>query len=149
MEHKSYEELANVVHLYDSGLPTQVMPREERLQRWVSLLKQQADRTLTTLNQTEDWPIQVRDAMRADNSAITVAFEDRTLRAAGLLGDTYGDAKRFFGLSDWQLHSVVCYCHHGVTIPAGVAARQVQTFIPKARGAGIFRRALRAVGFGN
>jgi hypothetical protein len=86
--------------------------------------------------------------MRSDNTVITVAFEDPRLRKEGLLGDTYGDAKRFFGLSDRQLHFVVCYCHSGLSMSAGTAARRLEAFIPKSRGPGLFRRAIQALGFG-
>jgi len=38
----------------------------------------------------------------------SVAFNDPVLRVAGMKNDTYGEAKRFFELSDMQLHSIVC-----------------------------------------
>jgi hypothetical protein len=49
--------------------------------------------------------------MRGDGSPISVAFEDPVLRAAGLENDNYGEAKRFFELTDGQLHEIICYCH--------------------------------------
>ena len=42
-----------------------------------------------------------------------MAFNDPVLRAAGLRDDSYGEAKRFFELTDRQLHWLVCYCHYG------------------------------------
>ncbi len=67
--------------------------------------------------------------MRGAGSAITVAFEDSLLRTEGLKDDTYGEAKRFFELTDWQLHDIVCYCHFGATMSAGTAARRIRAAI--------------------
>jgi hypothetical protein len=50
------------------------------------------------------------------------------LRAAGLAGDTVGDAGEFFGLSHGQLHALLCFCHHGGTVSASTAAAQVRAF---------------------
>ena len=47
----------------------------------------------------------------------------------GLAGDTYGDAKRFFELSDWQLHDVVCHCHHGSEMTAKIAAQRIRRIV--------------------
>ncbi|TGR74211.1 hypothetical protein EN836_33420, partial [Mesorhizobium sp. M1C.F.Ca.ET.193.01.1.1] len=55
--------------------------------------------------------------------------DDPLLRAAGLRSDTYGEAKRFFELSDWQLHDVVCSCHTGATMQASWAAARVRRII--------------------
>ena len=49
--------------------------------------------------------------MRGEQSPLTVAFEDPMLRVEGLRNDSYGEAKRFFELTDSQLHRIVCYCH--------------------------------------
>ena len=48
------------------------------------------------------------------------------LRAAGLEDDTYGEAKRFFELSDRQLHKIVCFCHFGTALSAGETARYIR-----------------------
>ena len=64
--------------------------------------------------------------MRCDNSAISVAFSDPLLRSAGLESDTYGEAKRFFELSDGQLHPIVCFCHFGMTVSAARTAGYIR-----------------------
>jgi hypothetical protein len=148
MKHQSYEKLADVAKLYSGDVSHEPMSQHDRMRRWVELLVAQPKRILQTLDGTEYWPITMRDAMRSDNTVITVAFEDPRLRAAGLRGDTYGDAKRFFGLSDRQLHFVVCYCHSGLSMSAGTAARRLEVFIPKSGESGLFRRAIQALGFG-
>ena len=65
------------------------------------------------------------------NSPLTVAFEDPVLRSAGLASDQFGEVARFFGLSPWQLHDVVCNCHFGETVAAesgsGTGAALVRT----------------------
>jgi hypothetical protein len=67
--------------------------------------------------------------MRGDSSPISVAFEDPVLRATGLESDSYGEAKRFFELSDRQLHEIICYCHFGRTVNAATAARHIRAAI--------------------
>ena len=44
------------------------------------------------------------DEMRGDDTPISLAFRNPVLRASGMTNDTYGEAKRFFELSDGQLH---------------------------------------------
>ncbi len=67
-----------------------------------------------------------RSALREDNSPLTVAFEDPVLRAEGLESDRYGDAIKYFELSDKQLHYIVCYCRHGPTMRPKVVAHRVR-----------------------
>jgi hypothetical protein len=77
--------------------------------------------------------------MRSDGSPISVAFEDPVLRAAGLENDSYGEAKRFFELTDHQLHRVICYCHFGETLSAATAAHYIRA-VPTRNQPGIFAR---------
>jgi hypothetical protein len=60
-----------------------------------------------------------------------VAFNDRILRAEGLADDSYGEAKRFFELTDNQLHEIVCYCHVGASMQASRAAQGVRAAIER------------------
>ncbi|MCZ6758953.1 MAG: hypothetical protein O7D29_01050, partial [Gemmatimonadetes bacterium] len=48
------------------------------------------------------------------------------LRAEGLQSDGYGDAIKFFELSDDDLHYIVCYCYHGPTMTPTEVARRVR-----------------------
>jgi len=97
---------------------------------------------LATLHQTEFQSIEFRDAMRADNSPLSIAFADPVLRSAGLEGDTFGEAKRFFELEETELHEILCYCHFGVNVPAASAAREVRKILapPPAGFMATFRR---------
>jgi hypothetical protein len=125
MQHQTLENLKAVAEVHPD--PTRpVMTRSERLERWAELLERRPERRLATLHGTEYQGGGARETMRASGSPITVAFEDPGLRAEGLKDDSYGEAKRFFELSDWQLHEVVCYCHFGETVTGARAARHVR-----------------------
>jgi hypothetical protein len=110
--------------------PVKEMSRAERLDRWVQILTARGGELLSTLEGTEYKSADERALMRQDNSPLTVAFQDPVLRDAGLAGDTYGDAKRFFGLSDHDLHYVVCHCHCGSRMSGHAAADRVRALIP-------------------
>ncbi|WP_426131151.1 hypothetical protein [Pararhizobium sp. PWRC1-1] len=116
------QRLAKINHHY----PQQILSREDRIQRWVELLEREPHRLLSTLRETEFQPASLRASMRSDNTAITVGFNDPVLRAAGLENDTYGAAKRFFQMSDGQLHHIVCDCHFGTTVSAERTARYIR-----------------------
>ena len=53
--------------------------------------------------------------------------------------DTYGEARRFFTLSDHELHRVVCNCHHGTSVKSSVAARIVRQIIKQHAGTGLLK----------
>ncbi|SDP83988.1 hypothetical protein SAMN05428967_3732 [Phyllobacterium sp. YR620] len=129
MKHLALEQL-QVLEKTDPDYPRQILSRNERIERWAELLERNPARRLTTLYQTEFQSAGTRDAMRADGSALTVAFEDSYLRGSGLSDDSYGEAKRFFELNDHQLHRMVCYCHFGANVSAGTTARYVRRFLP-------------------
>ena len=133
MKHQTIEQL-QIVAAVDQDYPRQAMSRSERLERWAELLECEPERLLVALSGTEYTPTEARNVMRVVDSPITVAFEDLDLRADGLTGDSYGEAKRFFEVTDRQLHDIVCHCHFGKTIRAASAARRVRAAI------GIFAR---------
>lgn len=128
MKHQTLEKL-QVVAEVDQDYPRLTMSRDERLERWALLLEGDPHRRLSTLRETEYQPDLVRATMREDGSAISVAFQDQDLRNAGLKDDSYGEAKRFFELTDGQLHEVICYCHLGETVSAATVARHVRAVL--------------------
>jgi hypothetical protein len=120
MKHRSLEELFQEADVR----PGPGLSRRERLERWASLLEGQPGRCLSAIHGTEFGTRREQEAKRADNSPLTVAFEDPVLRREGLEGDRVGDAVRFFNLSHYDVHHLVCYCHLGTTVaPATVAMR--------------------------
>ncbi len=146
MKHVTAEELQNVALIHpDQCRPP--MTRSARLERWAELLKEHAERRLSSLEGTEFQRRQVRDEMRSLNSPISVAANDPILRAEGLTGDTYGEARRFFELSDRQLHEIVCYCHAGEAMSGYRAARWVRQAMGQPPQSGLLGRLRDALAF--
>ncbi|AZO11522.1 MULTISPECIES: hypothetical protein [unclassified Mesorhizobium] len=135
MKHQTVDQL-NAVADVRTEATVLFANRSQRLERWAQLLEQDPGRRLTALAGTEYATPDVREKMRSAGSPMTVAFEDPVFRAQGLKDDSYGEAKRFFELSDWQLHEVVCHCHVGASLPARWAASRVRAAISP--GAGFF-----------
>ena len=134
MRHQTMDQLHTAAEVHID--PTQLaMTRTQRLERWAELLDRQPGRSLSALAGTEYRPLPERAAMRADGSPISVAFDDPLLRSEGLKDDSYGEAKRFFELTDGQLHEIVCYCHVGAMMQANRAAHCVRSAI---EGRGFF-----------
>lgn len=144
MKHQTLEQLKAVAEVQpDQTRPA--MTRTERLERWAALLSREPDRRLMTLHGTEYQPDERKLSMRSAGSPLTVAFDDPVLRAEGLASDTYGEARRFFELTDWQMHEIVCNCHFGESMRAGSAASRVRSAIGGAGAGGIFARLRNAV----
>jgi hypothetical protein len=125
VKHQTVDQLHAVADVHAEATYL-VATRGERLERWAQLLEQNPNRCLGALTGTEYQSVEIRERMRSAGSPITVAFEDPIFRALGLKEDTYGEAKRFFELTDWQLHDIVCHCHVGATMPARWAASRVR-----------------------
>jgi hypothetical protein len=125
MEYKSRDKV-RTAEVLPSWLNARPMSKAERLRCWAAALDREGGRQLNTLFQLEYLPVAKRVQLRADDSLLSVAFADPRLRAEGLAGDTMGDAVAFFGVSERQLHDIVCFCHHGPTISARTAAAQIR-----------------------
>ena len=125
MEHRPLSELSTVA---DVKVPKQTpaLSKRERLDRWIELLERDPDRVLRTLDEIEWKPKAERLAMRADNSALTIAYADPVLRAEGLASDRFGDAVKFFDISEHDAHIILCSCHGGESMRAEEAARRVR-----------------------
>ena len=130
MKHQTLEELHAVAEV-EASFPT--MTRRQRLDHWAMLLERNPERSLAAFPGTEYMTMDVRNNAQSVGSALSVAFADPMLCAHGLKNDTYGEAKRFFELTDWQLHAIVCHCHAGGTMKAGWAAVQVRSAIDAER----------------
>ena len=127
MKHQTVEQVRSVAAVRSQALP--LMTSRERLERWACLLEEEPNRRLSTLYQTEHRRSWARETLRSGTSPISVAFADLRFRAQGLADDTYGEAKRFFEVSDRQMHDILCYCHFGETISAGAAAQAIRRVI--------------------
>ena len=122
MEHRTSAEFKG----YAAVIRPQELSKKELLERWALALEKRKGSRLCTLRETEHQPPKEQVTLREENSPLTVAFEDPVLRSAGLASDQFGEIARFFGLSPWQLHDVVCNCHFGETVAAEVVAARVR-----------------------
>ena len=121
MEHQPLDKLRSIADVQPAS-----MTRRERLERWVELLDREPLRLLKSLEEIEFRSRAERHMMRADNSPLTVAFEDPVLRAEGLISDRLGDASKFFELSEGQAHRVLCSCLSGQATQARTIAARVR-----------------------
>lgn len=128
MEHKTLAELERAAETIPIPLT-----RKERLQRWAAALAKLGPAHLSSLLRTEYVAPEALAQVRAENSPLSVAAEDPALRVAGLKNDTFGEAMRFFELSEHELHRIVCYCHYGETMSAEEAAHRVRTMASTGR----------------
>ena len=126
MKHTPVAEISRVADVHPIPLKPS-MARSERLERWAEALERNPDRVLTSIEEMEWKPKAERLAMRADNSALTVAFNDPVLRAEGLASDRLGDAMEFFRLSPTEAHITLCSCIYGQQMHADVAAQRVRS----------------------
>ena len=126
MEHKTLDEIRNVADVQPSWLGSRPLTKCERLERLAEVLERAGGRQLKTLFEIEYLSRAERAALRADDSPLSVAFADTRLRAAGLAGDTVGEAIAFFGVSEMEMHRILCFCHHGDTMSANAAAARVR-----------------------
>ncbi|RWI96788.1 hypothetical protein [Mesorhizobium sp.] len=126
MKHQTLDQLHAVAEV---RIAKPVMSRTQRLARWAELLEREPNRLLTALIGTEYRAPRERNVMRGAGSPISVALEDPVLHEEGLKNDTYGEAKRFFELTDYQLHEIVCYCHVGDVMRASRAALSVRAVL--------------------
>ena len=123
MKKISLDRLAALAAVTDArALP---VTRSQRLRRWRDLLAQEGDRPLRPLLHLEFRDPDDRAQCRADNSPLALALADPVLRAAGLAGDTVGQAEVFFGLSARQTHYVLCDCHYLGSMGAERVARRI------------------------
>ena len=125
MEQKSARELRALAGV--SSGPPPPLGRRERLERWADLLDRDPQRLINTVRELEFACRAAQADMRADGSALSIAYNDPLFRALGLTSDRLGDGREFFGLSDAQAHRLLCSCMHGMSMRAGDAAGMVRT----------------------
>jgi len=102
-----------------------MLTRAEKRARWAELLEAHPDR-VRSFDSIELIRPSRRAPMRADNSAMAIAFADPVLRQAGLSGDSYADGRAFFELSHNDMHKLMCRCHIGSSEPGRVSAARVR-----------------------
>jgi hypothetical protein len=128
MEHKPLSELETIADVNDAE--TVFLTREQRLERWIKGLEVQPKRLLRPLYEIEYSPLDERRECRADNSPLTVAYEDAVLRSQGLQSDRLGDCMDFFGMTEHQMHYAFCSCHVGSNFNGKQAADRLRRLLP-------------------
>jgi hypothetical protein len=125
MEHKHLDQLRSVADV-QSVKQSRSLTRNERLERWIDLLERDPTRRLNALGEIEYKPPAERALVRADDSPLTVAYEDPVLRTEGLSSDRLGDAMNFFEMSDNEAHRALCSCLGGRTMEARAFAQRIR-----------------------
>ena len=128
MEHKPLSELETIADV--KRAETVFLTREQRLERWIEALEAQPNRPLRPLYEIEYSPRDERRECRADNSPLSVAYEDPVLRAQGLQGDRLGDCIDFFSVTEHQMHYAFCSCHVGSNFKGKQAADRLRRLLP-------------------
>ncbi|HLJ65311.1 MAG TPA: hypothetical protein VKT70_14445 [Stellaceae bacterium] len=113
MEYRTLHQLTGMATIDAQG----ALSRRDKLRRWADLLEARGG-TVRMLRGTEYVPARRRGELREEGSALSVAFADPVLRAYGLKDDSYGAAAKFFGLSQIEMHRILCYCHAGEAVEA-------------------------------
>ena len=124
MEHKPISELETIADV--KRAETVFLTREQRLERWIQALESEPERKLRSLYEVEYRPFAERREYRADNSPLSVAYEDPVLRAQGLKSDRLGDCMDFFEITEHQMHYAFCSCHVGFNFNAKQAADRLR-----------------------
>jgi hypothetical protein len=89
------------------------MTRQAKLQRLADIARKNFPTRI--YHQLEHYPDEAYDEMGTTGSVFHLAKNDPVLRAAGYVGETLGDAKRFFELTRHDLHEFSCDCGGEVT----------------------------------
>ena len=120
MEQRSVESLRGIaeVHL----VPPPPPDRAQRLELWAKALDRHGSAPVRLFHQLEFMPRSEWGSLRVEESPLTIAFNDSSLRAAGLQRDRLGDAMAFFDLGERDTHRMLCSCMHGAAMSASRAA---------------------------
>jgi hypothetical protein len=132
MEQRSVESLRGIaeVHL----VPPPPPDHAQRLELWAKALEHRGLEPVRLFHQLEFMPRSEWESLRVEDSPLTIAFNDPSLRAAGLQSDRLGDAMAFFNLGERDTHRMLCSCVHGAAMSASRAAgivRQVADPAPQ------------------
>ena len=83
------------------------------------------------------WAVLVSEIMLQQTPVVRVlpvyrAWLERWPTPAALAADSVGDAVAFFGITERDLHDILCSCHHGDAMPASDAAERVRAVAARA-----------------
>jgi hypothetical protein len=126
MQHQSISDLAKLARISPDTPGALRALRRDRLERFASLLEQHG-RPVRLLSRLEYLPKAERALLRADNSVLTVAYEDPVFRAQGLSSDRFGDVMDFFHLTSREAHHLFCDCHYTGMVSSGMIAARARS----------------------
>ncbi|MCF4128841.1 hypothetical protein [Methylobacterium sp. SyP6R] len=132
MEHQPLRHIRDIADV--ETVPVLLEGRRARLERFAEILERDPGRSFITLEEIEFVPRKMRAGIRADNSPLAFAYADPVLRASGLAGDTFGDARSFFELSTGEAHNLLCSCVNGRTVKAGPTAKRLRRLAARTPG---------------
>ncbi len=128
MKHQSPEDLHASAGILDLADAITVLNRRQKIERWAVVLDQHGG-PLNAPRGIEYLPDAQRRAYHNSNSPISVAFNDPLLRAAGLAGDTLGDAMDFFEFNSNDAHQLLCDCHYLGAMTGHGLARRLRQYV--------------------
>jgi hypothetical protein len=126
MKYERIAELGLKAAIFPPKADARKLSRQERIERWASLLEQHPDR-MVPFYRTEYLSYHARQALRGDNSPLALAFGDPLLRADGLSGDTMGEGRAYFGLSERKAHRLLCDCHYSGSMTGKEVASRLRS----------------------
>lgn len=97
------------VEALNKASPVKEMTRVEKLTRWAELLRK-CGHAIYLGDRIEYLSPEARDATEWMCSPMSVAAADPVLTDAGLKNGTIGEAKRFFEITDEDVHAFSCNC---------------------------------------
>lgn len=118
--------LGSLQSVADVSLAARPMTCRERLARWADVLEHEPDRPLKPLTRVELYAEPERSRLRGDQSPLSIAYADPLLRSEGLSSDRLGDGRSFFGISNNDIHALVCDCRYGGRMRSGDVGRRVR-----------------------
>ena len=128
MEYPSTERMRSLAATASSA-PVDVRHTHRNwLSRWAEILDADPERMVWLYRKFEGIPARIQGQIPAQCTALTLAACDPQLRKDGLTGDRPRTAAQFFGLTDEQLHHIVCYCAYGheTAVPAALITKRVR-----------------------
>jgi|SRR5215472_11495 hypothetical protein len=102
------------------------MSRNERLERWATVLDEKGTATLMPFYEVEFLSNAANAPLRQPNSPLALAYQDPVLRRAGLDSDRYSESGKFFGLSRREAHRILCSCSYFGAMRASEVARRIR-----------------------
>lgn len=144
MKHQNPEELIAKATILAPGSARIEMSRVDRLKVWADALEKHSG-DLNALREIEYLRKSDLRAYCRPDTPMTVAYDQPKLRAAGLGGDTLGEAMDFFGMSNGDAHLLLCDCHYRGSMSGPGLAYRVRRYAQRIESGSLWQRAVNFV----